>query len=105
MYTKHGHQIPGTTVTLPAPDRITRCGGFQHCAICREELVVVSEATVPLIDRTGEEPRVIGEAKVKSLDGWIEIEANVTDEEARKLLLPDLNHLSIMPDTFRNSED
>lgn len=59
------------------------------------------EQTVPLIDRTGDEPRVIGEAKVKSLDGWIEIEANVTDEEARKLLQPDLNYLSIIPDTFK----
>jgi hypothetical protein len=64
-----------------------------------------SEETVPLIDRTGEEPRVIGEAKAKSIDGWIEIEATITDEEARKLLLPDLGYLSIMPDTFRSSKE
>lgn len=37
MYTSHGHQIPGTPVEEPKPDRIMRCGGTSICPECALE--------------------------------------------------------------------
>lgn len=34
MYTKHGHQIPGTTVSYPKPGVVVQCGGLMPCFKC-----------------------------------------------------------------------
>jgi hypothetical protein len=60
---------------------------------------------VELVDRRSEEPKTIGEAVVhpdsRDHEGWVVAEMTVTDEEARKLLLPDMTGFSIAPETFK----
>jgi len=34
MYTRHGHQIDGTIVETPLPEKVARCGGPGLCAQC-----------------------------------------------------------------------
>lgn len=55
---------------------------------------------VPLVDRTGETPRVIGEAEVRSSENceWVEVVANVTDEVILKALKPKTGQFSIAPE-------
>lgn len=62
--------------------------------------------TVPLVDRTGDHPRTIGEAEVYLAEHgdnveWYEAEMTVTDEEFLKALKPKTGSFSIAPETFR----
>lgn len=59
----------------------------------------VEKKTVPLIDRTGDEPKVIGEAEVEIVDGEIEIKTIVIDGAIRSEVS---GHFSIAPDTSKN---
>jgi uncharacterized protein DUF6275 len=43
MYTSHGHQIPGTTVSYTKPF-VHRCGGLAKCEECIEEARVYEES-------------------------------------------------------------
>ncbi|WP_299488813.1 DUF6275 family protein [uncultured Gordonia sp.] len=36
-YTSHGHQVAGTPVETPRPDRVARCGGPGLCKVCSPE--------------------------------------------------------------------
>ena len=71
-------------------------GQFRGACLVNEEKKIV-----PLIDRTGNEPKVIGTAEVEIKDGLIQVEANITDEEAKKIFRPKPGDFSIAPDTFR----
>jgi hypothetical protein len=56
---------------------------------------------IPLVNRLGEEPKVVGTADVKLVDGVFEVSMDITDEEMKKLFRPKPGEFSIIPDTFR----
>lgn len=68
----------------------------------RHNKILQDAGLVPLVDRTKEEPHVIGTAQVQIADGVASVKMDVTDEKARKAMQPDLSRFSI---SFSHKED
>lgn len=48
-YTSHGHQIPGTLVESPRPEKVARCGAFAACKQCAQEAAAIRYTIQPLV--------------------------------------------------------
>lgn len=62
MYTRHGHQIPGTEAEDRLPNMMTaRCGGPRLCLICREDAegAVAAKLTIENKDKIEEFPQIL----------------------------------------------
>lgn len=60
---------------------------------------------IPLVNRAGDEPKIVGTADVKLVDTSFNIVADITDEEMLKLFRPKSGRFSIVLDTFQSNQE
>lgn len=56
MFTRHGHQIPGTPAEKPSPASVARCGGPSLCQECRKDVAYAKFSNYIDYDESAEKP-------------------------------------------------